>query len=61
MPGPGLDVPTIIAVSTSPDTVFLVPGHGGDNLMVALVLDVPEPDLTPVENLLTPTMLDVFA
>ena len=38
-----------------------VPGHGGDNLLVALVLDVPEPDLTPVENLLTPTMLDVLA
>jgi hypothetical protein len=28
--------------------------HGGDNVLVALVLDVPEPDLTPVENLLTP-------
>lgn len=48
-------------MSTPPDTVFSVPGHGGDNLLVALVLDVPEPDLTPVENLLTPTMLDVLA
>lgn len=30
-------------------------------MLVALVLDVSEPDLTPVENLLTPTMLDVLA
>jgi hypothetical protein len=59
--GPDFDVPTIIALSTPPDTVFSVPGHGGDNLLVALVLDVPEPDLAPVENLLTPTMLDVLA
>jgi D-alanyl-D-alanine carboxypeptidase len=29
-------------------------------VLVALVLDVSEPDLTPVENLLTPTMLDVL-
>ena len=28
-------------------------------MLVALVLDVSEPDLTPVENLLTPTMLDL--
>jgi hypothetical protein len=28
-PGRDLDVPTIIAVSTPPDTVFSVPGHGG--------------------------------
>jgi hypothetical protein len=60
-PGRDLDVPTIIAGSTPPETVFSVPGHGGDNLLVALVLDVPEPDLTPVENLLTPTILDVLA
>jgi hypothetical protein len=33
-PGPDLDVPTIIAVSIPPDTVFSVPGYGGDNLQV---------------------------
>jgi hypothetical protein len=30
-------------------------------LLVSLVLDVPEPDLSPVEDLLTPPMLDVPA
>src|SRR5437764_14527312 len=44
-----------------PDTVFSVPGPDGHNLLVALLLDVEDPDLTPVENLLTTPMLDVLA
>jgi hypothetical protein len=48
-------------VSTSPEIVFSVPGPDGENLLVALALDVPEQDLTPVENLLTPAMLDLLA
>jgi hypothetical protein len=44
-----------------PDTVFSVPGPGGKNLLVSLVLDVDDPDLTPVENLLTAPMLEVLA
>jgi hypothetical protein len=54
-------MPTISGVSASPDTVFSIPGPGSEILLVALVLDVPEPDLSPVENLLTPPMLDVLA
>jgi hypothetical protein len=45
----------------TPDTVFSVPGRNGNHLLVALVLDVDDPDLTPVENLLTPPMLGVLA
>jgi hypothetical protein len=44
--GPGLRCTYDHRVSTPPDTVFSVPGHSGDDLLVALVLDVPEPDLT---------------
>lgn len=43
------------------DTVFSVPSPDGDHLLVSLVLDVPDPNLSPVERLLTPPMLDVLA
>jgi hypothetical protein len=48
-------------LSSPPDTVFSVPGPDGSNLVVGLVLDVDDPDLTPVEKLLTTPMLDVLA
>jgi hypothetical protein len=53
--------PTVVRVTDVPDTVFSVPGPNGENLLVSLVLDVPDPDLSPIENLLTPPMLDVLA
>src|SRR3954463_3884714 len=45
------------------DTVFTGPHplRGEEALVIALTLDVPQPDLTPVEGLLDPVMLDVVA
>jgi len=49
-------------VNTYPDTVFSVPSPDGETVLtVALNLDVPEPDLAPVENLLTAPMLEHLA
>ena len=48
-------------MSTDPDTVFSVPGPEGNNLLVSLLLDVPEPDLAPVEDMLARPVLDVLA
>lgn len=49
-------------MSAQPDTVFSVLGANDETVLtVSLVLDVPSPDLSPVENLLTPPMLDVLA
>jgi len=49
-------------VGAPPDTVFSVPSPDGKTVLtVSLLLDVPEPNLSPVEDLLTPPMLDVLA
>ena len=45
-----------------PDTVLTVPGEGGvAALTVSLVLDVDEPDLSPIETLLEPDFLSVLS